>query len=133
MRLLSQQPDWNGAGFTLTLFLVSFRLNIKLRYLFLYLLSVSLYMWKSSLSVFLATSDAFSTDTFKSDSFSLRRGRLLLMVSQRGDVKTLRCRATHLCVRISFSESRTLLLIESTDTGFFEVEGDSLFFFSGLK
>lgn len=56
----------------LTLFLVSLRLNIKLRYLFLYLLSVSLYKWKSSLSVFLATSEALSTETFKSDSFNLK-------------------------------------------------------------
>lgn len=59
-------------GLVLTLFLVSLRLNIKLLYLFLYLLSVSLYKWKSSLSVFLATSEALSTEMFKSDSFNLK-------------------------------------------------------------
>lgn len=36
--------DWRRPDLILTLFLVSFRLNIKLRYLFLYLLSVSLYI-----------------------------------------------------------------------------------------
>lgn len=55
----------------LTLFLVSLRLNIKLRYLFLYLLSVSLFKWKSSLSIFFATSEAFSTEILKLDSFNL--------------------------------------------------------------
>lgn len=37
---------------------------------------------------------------------------------------------TYLCMRISFKESRTLRLIASTDTGFFEAEDGDLLFVS---
>lgn len=56
----------------LTLFLGSFRLNIKLLYLFLYLESVSRKKEKSSFSIFVATFAAFSSGTFKFESVSLK-------------------------------------------------------------
>lgn len=56
----------------LTLFLGSFRLNIKLLYLFLYLASVSRKKEKSSFSILVATFAAFSSGTFKFDSVSLK-------------------------------------------------------------
>lgn len=56
----------------LTLFLGSFKLNIKLLYLFLYLASVSRKKEKSSFSIFVATFAAFSSGTFKFESVSLK-------------------------------------------------------------
>lgn len=56
----------------LTLFLGSFRLNIKLLYLFLYLASVSRKKQNSSFSIFVATFAAFSSGTFKFESVSLK-------------------------------------------------------------
>lgn len=118
----------------LTLFLVSLRLNIKLLYLFLYLFSVSLYKWKSSLSVFLATSEAFSTETFKSDSFNLqcRKPHIFGTLVCKALEYIGKCTFYHLhdynsysgnaylWIRISLRDSRTLRLISSIDAGFFE-------------
>lgn len=71
----------------LTLFLVSLRLNIKLLYLFLYLLSVSLYKWKSSRSIFFASSEALSTEMFKSESFNLKCGKCTRAIIKCPDFK----------------------------------------------
>lgn len=80
----------------LTLFLVSLRLNIKLLYLFLYLLSVSLYKWKSSRSIFFASSEALSTEMFKSESFNLKCRKCTWAIMKCPDLKKKKVTCTQL-------------------------------------
>lgn len=58
-----------------TLFLGSFRLNIKLLYLFLYFESVSRKKENSSLSILVATFAALSSGIFKLESVNLQENR----------------------------------------------------------
>lgn len=121
---------------TLTLFLASFRLNIKLRYLLLYLLSVSRKKENSSFSVLLATFAALSVDTFRSDSLSLKGNVLRSLPVTSQALHDMHRRKGRRCSyrfkRMSFRESRTFLLICSTE-GFLEAAGDVFAFFASCR
>lgn len=83
----------------LTLFLGSFRLNIKLLYLFLYLASVSRKKEKSSFSIFVATFAAFSSGTFRFESVSLKIRIIQLFFNHTKLI--IRYFTTRMCVTFS--------------------------------
>lgn len=106
----------------LTLFLGSFRLNIKLLYLFLYLASVSRKKEKSSFSIFVATFAAFSSGTFKFDSVSLKIRTIQLALGHMKQVtESSAIIVCYLFIRMSFRECLTLCLIWSAEG--FEARG----------
>lgn len=101
-----------------TLFFGSFRLNIKLLYLFLYLESVSRKKEKSSFSILFATFAALSSGIFSVESASLKKRHRFYFVffQETTEITGMSLlQNPYLFSRISFSDCLTLCLIWSAE------------------